>query len=210
MKRYTVICEGRSEFVYIQRLQSFLDEQSTTGWSVPLRFMPIDNGGGFYGNIVSGYRAKRKHNKHARIKIWADYDLYARNDKGSMTLYLAKPLGIPDFKFSYHNFEDFLVLHMEDKKVQSWKEGVAASGHLTTPLHTKKYTELFANIMPNYQKGDLSPDFISEKSLRCLKQNIQNPIVPPPAEPHFGNFASFLIGEIDAVYPELLARQGRA
>lgn len=46
MKRYIVVCEGRSEFVYIQRLQSFLDEQST-GWDVPLKFMPIDNGGGF-------------------------------------------------------------------------------------------------------------------------------------------------------------------
>lgn len=146
MKQYTVICEGRSEFVYIQRLQSFLDSQFA-GWSVPLTFRPIDNGGGSCGTVITGYKKQRAENKRAIIQVWVDYDLYFRNDKDCMTRYLAKPRGIPDFRFSYHNFED---------------------------------------------------------SLLRLKQNLQAPIITPSSDPHCGDFASFLIEQIDEGFPTLL------
>ena len=123
MKQYIVICEGRSELVYIQRLQSFLDEQST-GWDVPLKFMPVDNGNGSCGKVISGYKKQRKENKRTKIEVWVDYDLYQRNDNSCMDQYRLKPKGIPDFKFSYHNFEDFLVLHMDEETVQVWRDCV--------------------------------------------------------------------------------------
>ena len=212
MKRSIVICEGRSEFVYIQRLQSFLDEQSTSGWGVPLQFFPrmaknpdgSDKGGGDYKNVVSGYKAQRKDNKRMKIEVWVDYDIYKRNDKNNMTNYRLKPAGIPDFKFSYHNFEDFLVMHMENEKVGVWREQVQSSGHLAAPLHSKDYVVLFDCIMPGYKKGDLSPDFISKESLLRLKRNLQGPIIPPSTDPHCGDFASFLIDQIDEAFPELL------
>ncbi len=203
MKQMILICEGRSEFVYIQRLQSFLDEQSTD-WDVPLKFVPGDAGGGSYGKVISRYKTERKDNKRARIEVWVDHDLYLRNDKGNMNQYLRKPSGIPDFRFSYHNFEDFLVLHMDDEKVREWTGCVHSTGHITTPLHTAEYSVMFEKIMPGYRKGGLSPDFISKESLWRLKQNNQKPIIPPSSAPGFTDFATFLINLIDEAFPSLL------
>ncbi len=33
--------------------------------------------------------------------------------------YMGKPVGIPDFAFSFHNFEDLLVLHMDDDAIHA-------------------------------------------------------------------------------------------
>lgn len=158
----------------------------------------------FDGKVISGYKKQRRKNKRTKIEIWVDYDIYQRNDNDCMDQYRLKARGIPDFRFSYHNFEDFLVLHMEDEKVRKWSESVRLSGHLTTPLHSKEYAEIFECIVTGYKKGDLSPDFISKESLLRFKQNIQNPIIPAPVEVCFGNFATFLIDQIDEAYPGLL------
>ncbi len=206
MKQYIVICEGRSEYVYLERLQSFLDNQSES-WDVPLKFLPkitCENGGGDYKHVVSGYNGQYKKNKRGRIEIWVDYDIYLRNDRNNLSNYSDKAPGIPDFKFSFHNYEDFLVLHMENHLIQNWLTLVKPTGHFVTPLHSKEYEPLFENIIPGYRKGDLSPDFISKDSLLRLKQNVQNPIIRPTVDVRFGNFAEFLIGQIDESYPTLL------
>ncbi len=88
--------------------------------------------------------------------------------------------------------------------IHTWRELIEPTGHFVTPLHSREYEPLFENIIPGYQKGDLSPDFISKESLLRLKQNIQNPIIRPTADSTFGNFSEFLIREIDEAYPALL------
>ena len=70
MPSYIMVCEGRSEFVYLQRLQSFLDSQAS-GWNVPLNFIPKipanpdgdESGGGFYTNVTRCYRRQRNRDK---------------------------------------------------------------------------------------------------------------------------------------------------
>lgn len=63
MASYIMVCEGISERAYLQRLQSFLDDQ-TAGWPVPLRFIPrlpigsdgSEQGGGFYKDVIRCYK----------------------------------------------------------------------------------------------------------------------------------------------------------
>lgn len=212
MKRYIVICEGRSEYVYIERLQSFLDGLSV-GWDVPLQFFPkiartssgFEKGGGDYRSVVAGYRWQRKKNKTAHIEVWVDHDIYLRNDRNNRDMYLAKPPGIPDFRFSFHNFEDFLVMHMENRQVQVWQSIFEPKGHFGAPLHSRDYEPLFQQIMPEYRKGFVSPDFISVGSLLRLRQNTQKPIISHGTDPKFGSFAGFLIGQLEEAYPALFA-----
>jgi hypothetical protein len=210
MRQYIVICEGRSEYVYLERLQSFLDSQAES-WDVPLKLFPkiarnpdgSEKGGGDYKNVITGYKDNRNRNKKSKIEVWVDYDIYLRNDRSNLSNYRSKTTGIPDFKFSFHNFEDFLVLHMANHLIENWHTLVEPTGHFVTPLHSKAYVPIFENIIPGYRKGDLSPDFISKESLLRLKQNIQTPIIRPTVDASFGNFAEFLIGQIDEAYPTL-------
>jgi hypothetical protein len=207
MRRIIVVCEGRSEYVYLKRLQSFLDGQSA-GWCFPLQLFPTEGGhttGGDYNHIVSNYKAQRKENPRAKIEIWVDYDLYLRNDRDNRNLYLNKPRGIPDFRFSFHNFEDFLMMHMEDAIIEKWRSLLEPKNHFRTPLHAVDYVPLFQQIIPKYEKGDLPSDFVTAESLNRLKRNTLHPIITTPADSQFSGFASFLIGQIEEVYPDLFA-----
>jgi hypothetical protein len=66
------------------------------------------------------------------------------------------------------------------------------------------YVPHFESVLPGYQKGDLSPGFITQEALLRLKTNLANPLIPAPTDPRFRNFAQFLIDQIDAAFPTLL------
>lgn len=214
MPSYIMVCEGFSERAYLQRLQSFLDAQ-TEDWSVPLRFIPKlpvnsdgdENGGGLYTNVTRCYKQQRKENKKSKIEVWVDHDIYVRQDSAperrNVASYMGKPAGIPDFVFSFHNFEDFLALHLDDAAIQRWHTAFDPA-HVAKPLHSVDYLPLYESVIPGYRKGDLSPDFITRDSLSRMKANLARPLVPTPADPRFGSFARFLIDQIDAAFPRLL------
>jgi hypothetical protein len=209
MPQYIVVCEGRSELVYLQRLQSFLDAQ-TGPWDVPLRFIPkvpAAAGGGFYRNIINCYKDEHKQNKRHHFAIWVDHDIYFRQssaeERRNSDRFL-KHTGVPTFLFSFHNFEDFLVLHMDDATVQRWHAAFVSTGHSINPLHSEDYMPLFESVLPGYHKGDLSPDFITKESLLRLKINLANPLIPTPDDPRFRCFAQFLVRQIDTAFPALL------
>ena len=214
MPQHIIVCEGRSEFVYLQRLQSFLDSQ-TGDWNVPLRFIPqlpigsdgSEQGGGFYNVVVKFYKAQHRSNPRSPIAVWVVDDIYVRQDSArerkNRASYLKKPDGIPDFVFSFHNFEDFLVLHMDDTALQRWHTAFDPA-HVAHPLHSEDYLRLYEVILPGYRKGDLSPDFITRDSLLRLKTNLASPLVPASADPRFRSFAQFLIDQIDTAFPDLL------
>jgi hypothetical protein len=121
-----------------------------------------------------------------------------------MTQYQNKPARIPDFHFSFHNFEDFLMMHMEDHLIRTWRELVEPTGHFRKPLHSRDYEPHFRKIISGYRKGDLSPDFISRESLLRLKKSVLSPTIPPPEHPGFPSFAKFVIDEIEEAFPTLL------
>lgn len=215
MPHYIMVCEGRSEYAYLQRLQSFLEAQATD-WDVPLRFIPkiplhpdgSEQGGGFYRNVSSCYKIHRNANKNHLIQVWVDYDIYFRKssaqERSNRASYLAKPSRIPDFLFSFHNFEDFLALHFDDATAQRWHSAFDDTHHAIYPLHADEYMPRFESVLSGYKKGSLDPDFISKESLLRLKKNLDMSLVAPTQEPHFRSFAEFLIDQIDRAFPNLL------
>jgi len=207
--RYIIVCEGESEWTYLQRLQSFLDQQPLADgiFETPLRFIVPERvivKNGTFGKLKNRYNQTRKQNKNFSIQIWADFDLYHRNDKSCAVNYARKTAGIPDFLFSYHNFEDFYALHSDGDRFQEWLR-FGASGHFATPLHSVGYLPEIKRIFPGYGKGDLPVDFISWDSLKNLKLNkAQHPRSNPHNLQGIGCFADFLISEIERAYPGLL------
>lgn len=212
-KRYLIVCEGESEWAYLQRLQSFLDQQpiSEGKFEPPLRFVTpyraIAKGGRFF-TLKKNFSSIRKQNKKIPIQIWADFDLYHRNDLKCAEHYSAKSAGIPDFLFSFHNFEDFFALHFESTQLHEWLHfgGPAGHRHFTTPLHAKGYLPEIQRIFPSYAKGGLPANFVNWASLKNLKANLgHQPTSNPQNLQAVHSFAEFLIREIEDAFPGALA-----
>jgi hypothetical protein len=204
--RHIIVCEGESEWAYLQRLQRFLDQQPLADgtFEPPLHFIVPERvivKTATFGKLKSRYNQFRKQNKKSSIQIWADFDLYHRNDKHCATQYSHKSAGVPDFLFSYHNFEDFFALHADEPYLQEWLR-FGARGHFITPLHSDGYLPEIKRIFPSYAKGDLPADFVSWASLKNLKRN---KALQPSSNPHnlagLGCFADFLVREIERSYP---------
>jgi hypothetical protein len=207
--RYIIVCEGESEWAYLQRLQSFLEQQQPADGSFepPLLFIVPERvivKTGTFGKLKSRYSKMRKENKNTVIEIWTNFDLYNRNDKKCADHYAAKTAGIPDFLFSFHNFEDFYALHFDGIELAEWLRfgGTAGLRHFTTPLHAKGYLPEIKRIFPGYGKGGLSTNFVSWASLKNLKANLEHqPISNPHNLQGIRSFAEFLIQQIEQAYP---------
>lgn len=212
--RHLIVCEGESEYAYLRRLQSFLDAQPLPDGAslTPIIFIGPRQAvakTGAFGKIKGAFSKIRGENERApSIQIWADFDLYHRNYRGCAKAYAKKPEGIPDFHFSFHNFEDFLALHLSGAQLAEWLRYGNATGrnHFTSPLHARDYLPEMQRIIPDYQKGTLSPDFISWASLQNLKANLHH---QPSSNPHnlqgIRSFAAFLIEQIEQAYPGRLS-----
>ena len=206
-RRHIIVCEGESEWAYLQQLQSFLEKLPTadSGYDVALKFIcpktHIAQDGKF-SRLKATYAKAKKDNRNKSIKIWADFDLYHRNDKKNADAYLKG--GLPDFFFSFHNFEDFLALHLEDAAFAMWVS-FGAKSHFTAPLHSEEHYPWFQKLLPGYQKGSMPDQFITTESLRRLQKNkASQPISNPHGFLNTQSFADFLMTEIEACYPQLL------
>lgn len=209
-RRHIIVCEGESEWTYLRRLQGFLDDQplEENQFQPPLMFIAPESAiakNGEYKVLVKRYKEMRKLNKRSSIEIWADFDLYHRNDNNCADNYQNKVSGLPHFLFSYHNFEDFYSLHHDGEKLQAWLDYGSQSGrhHFTNPLHSVDYEPEIKRIFPDYAKGGLPVDFVSWDSLKNLKANLH--LQPNNSNPHqltgIRSFAEFLIKEIESAYP---------
>jgi hypothetical protein len=207
--RFIIVCEGASEWAHLQRLQGFLDDQELplNTFETPLKFIASERftaNCGYFQKMKDRYNKARRDNKNSLIEIWADFDLYHRNDKNCARLYAAKTEGIPDFQFSFHNFEDFYALHFDGEVLQRWLQfgGPEGKCHFSTPLHSTGYLPEIARIFPGYAKGALPADFVSWESLKNLKSNLNH---QPKTNPHdlqgIRSFAEFLIEQIEKTYP---------
>ena len=200
--RRIIVCEGESERAYLQRWQSFIDQQPLLAgaFEPPLRLTSPERvivKTGTFGKLKSRYNQTRNQNKKSSIQIWADFDLYHRNDKRCADHYA----GIPDFLFSYHNFEDFFALHWDGNSFQEWLQ-FGNQGHFTAPLHAIGYLPEIERIFPGYGKGELPADFITWTALKNLKHNrAHQPISNPDNLQGLGSFADFLISEIEQAFP---------
>lgn len=183
-----VVCEGPSERAYLQEMNRYFDEEG-----IPIHFIPMSSGGGDYVNIEKKFRAVRKGNHRSEILIWADWDIYQRNNHSNMEHYQSKPEDIPDFLFSRKNFEDFLSMHCDRSEMNKWISSCVGRNHFITPSHSSEYIPDFITFIGGrYEKGDM-PIEITDQSLNNLKTHQNDPSIPFKCD-----FAKVLFELIDA------------
>ena len=183
-----VVCEGNSEYAYLQELNRFLRENE-----IPLRFIGVVSEGGDFSKVNSCFRNCRKGNKNNPIVVWVDNDIYKRNDRKCGDHYATKPQGIPNFKFNYENFEDFLVMHLPDDRVSTWQTICSNAGHFTNPLHSAQYLPLLSAIFPSYRKGTL-PESLGVNNTTLALMSCHN---NDASIKFHSDFAKFMIEEIE-------------
>lgn len=174
-----VACEGKSEKAYLAELNRLFQESG-----VPIILKDEVAGGGSYARVTKAYKTAQKNSGTRKVGshtpltwIWVDSDLYERNEKDCDDLYKKRKSRIPDFLFSCHNFEDFLVLHLADEQVAQW---INLCNGGTVPLHERDYLPLLPALFPDYQKPNLpaalsplTPSLLSNAYRHSL-----NPAIP--------------------------------
>ncbi len=161
-----IVCEGLSEYAYIQELNRTLRELG-----VRAVLHPVCIGSGFYAKAVAKFRQVKKDNPRDAIHIWVDYDIYARNERNCRDEYERRPQGIPAFLFSRQNSEDFLATHLDATRLRTWVNHCRQTRHLETPLPTSRHIPLFRDVLfQNYEKGNL-PFAFSTTTLRQMLEN---------------------------------------
>lgn len=186
-----VICEGSSEYVYLQELNRFFRANH-----IPLAFSGQVIGTGAYKAAVNRYRDIRRQMKNAEIVIWVDKDIYVESQK---RLYENKPETIPDFLFSRMNFEDFLALHMDRKSMFRWQKVCEEHDHFSEPMCSAVYLPLFKlSCFPYYRKGKL-PFKINEETLSRLFANLKRKHVRFKCD--FGDFLKERLNIVLEQYP---------
>lgn len=181
-----VVCEGRSESAYIQELNRILVRGP---YATPYVAAIPDSG--HFLSIKRCFKEQRKKNRKMDVLIWADKDIYLREPKDRREYEQRSP-DIPEFYFSVLNFEDFLVLHLEQDKIEFWEGICREHGHFDKPLTGEQHLALFTEHMfPAYSKGTL-PFALTKERLEALFLNLERPHLP------FGcDFLNFVRQEIE-------------
>lgn len=152
-KTYMILCEGSSEFAYIQQINRILDQNN-----ISISLVAKEIGTGHFSDVEKAYKKQCKENKKLAKVIWVDKDIYKRNDKDNNTKYLNKKSNIPDFLFTTYNFEDFLVMHLDDHISDNWHQILNTQNHFNIPLKSDEYIPLIKenmDVFNNYEKGDI-------------------------------------------------------
>ena len=146
-KVYIILCEGDSEFAYLQELNRFLRENNYS-----LTFSAKIIGTGYYKNVLQKYSNEKKNNPRLPIKTLLDNDIYCRNDRENKVNFEKSKIK-EHFLFNIQNFEDFLILHYDDETLKKWLEICRQNNHEKEPMHSKNYMPQFQKLVPNYSKG---------------------------------------------------------
>lgn len=153
-----VVCEGSSDAKYLQWLSSFFKSND-----IPLVLKPYSAGTGDFPAVRAKYKearqnASRDHSK-PEVIVWVDKDIYARNDRKNGTKY-ENEKSLPDFRFSYMNYEDFLTLH-DNEQLEKWTVICRGRYHFSFPMKSDDYLPLFReHIFQAYRKGTLPEEFV--------------------------------------------------
>ena len=154
-----VICEGRSEFAYVQSLNRML-----TTVEGRAAFVPKSADCGNFSAIKRCYQKQKKSNRESEILIWVDRDIYVRS-KVEIEAY-AKKKNIPDFFFSTMNFEDVLALHQPKSVLYEWDTICVRKNHFTNPMTDDQYIPLYTKtVCSDYRKGTFPPGFRLTKTV---------------------------------------------
>lgn len=227
--KYRLICEGPSEWTYIQRLSSFITDRlppMEDGFTPKLTFFPtVTNdkiGGGSFKLVQRTYRKVCPQNRRLPLRIWVDCDIYIRNSNASERANAAgyaQKKAMPDFNFMVMSYEDFVAMHFPDEVFEAWKVEMQNAGHFTVPLHGVAYGPHFEKVWQvymrsigysdaePYRKGTLPEDFVTKDSLKRMIRHCDDPLLLPlfKAFAPSGAFPIFLTGLLKAAYPEIFS-----
>lgn len=158
-----VVCEGSSDAKYLLWLSGFFKNNN-----IPLVLQPHSVGTGDFSSVKAKYknvfRKASQDGSKPEVIIWMDKDIYLRNDRRNGIKYKQKT-NLPDFRFSYMNYEDFLTLH-DDELLGRWTAVCHQENHFSIPMKAERYERLFkAHVFSGYQKGSLPEEFV------CLDDN---------------------------------------
>ena len=177
-KPYLIICEGDSEFAYIQELNRFLNEQGLS-----IVFVAHNAGGGGFKNLRQVCRTL-KTRRNGRTFIMADKDIYYRNDNGNGSMYEKERDTVPPFLFQTWNFEDFLLMHFPVAVISAWRDETEHCGHRMQPFHSDDYMSIFSafcdgnktalNFIFPYEKGDIPFTLTKQHIDKLFENNTQN------------------------------------
>ncbi len=167
-KVYHIICEGSSEEAYLKELNKYL---RSNGFEVYLKLYNL-YGIAEYSKIKKKYRnVRRCAKKTDKILAWLDNDVFKRGklSKDELRRILG---GFYNIKYNYENFEDFLVMHLSDEKVNCWQEICRKESHFSEPMNNKAVAKFIHQIFSGYSKGSLPGEFqINAETLERLNIN---------------------------------------
>lgn len=157
MTIYYFICEGKSEYAYLQLINRFFRDEG-----IEIMLKPYNANGGKVNNIKACAKIIRtQQNKVPNIYAFLDMDIYFREDENFFSL----PESII-YLFNSWNFEDFFALHYDESTVERWHSDCCLSGHASCPEHSDKIvTRMRSKICPDYRKGTIPDGFIIDKDV---------------------------------------------
>ncbi len=170
-----IVCEGVSEVAYVRELNRLL-WRNDYGY-LSTAFHPVCAFSGHFGPLKKAFKAAQTANKGCDIAIWADFDIYQRNDLRDGDQYRSRR-GLPEFLFSVMNFEDFLMMHCEPAMLDDWLAICQDHHHFAAPMHAEEYEPLIRQFWPTYRKGEL-PFMLTRSRLEQLFSNLDrhNPLI---------------------------------
>lgn len=174
-----VFSEGRSEIIYMQKLRSFINRE---GLIRDFKF-EFDDSHCIKGVGAGNYTAqsiankvlkciledlpKKSERKDKKIAVWIDYDIFQKFRKtlrlSDFESIVRARIAESEFIFYYNemNFEDFFVLHFNDK-VDEWNEICNRLNHFNEPKlgEDNIHLEYFkTKVFPGYRKDLLIRGF---------------------------------------------------
>ena len=160
-----VICEGKSEYAYIQEVNRLLQREGAHGCLVPK-----DAHGGAPLQIKGVYDSLGTIN--APLYTWLDSDIYT-SDRRRYTL-TDQQIEKYHVQFTHWNFEDFLAMHGDHDATEHWIHVCERNGHWQHPLGGREIELLLREEMYNdYRKGSL-PKAILPLTPEKLERVVRN------------------------------------
>ncbi len=182
-KIYYILCEGNSEVNYITKLNKFLDAENYDFTFCPENLNGCfpskkDNEQSAYRRIIKIFEEKLivKTSKGLFL-IWLDNDIFKRQgglnkqileQKFSKFRTIHKKIEII---YSYENFEDFLSMHLDQKRFEKWENICLENNHFENPMIASIYEEKMQTIISHYSKEKLPSEIqINRETMLLLKE----------------------------------------
>ncbi len=165
-----VVAEGQSEVAYLNELNRYFREEE-----IDTVFYPVKSVNGQYREIRKAYNAVVKKNRKSRIEILVDRDIYIRDESERRDYERREEDGLPRFRFSYMNFEDYLILHSSSHTAERWARISKEYGHDILPMTAKEYLPLMRRTgifgKTHYRKGEVPFKITSERLYNLIRND---------------------------------------